>query len=103
MASPRYFWGTEVNASQASQLPHVVGVVQTGLQATGKPVCRFVRDLASVSDPACVGAGLARDGIASILLMYRGECIAGKPAPTGGRCRADGIAGTPVNRFVDLS
>ena len=28
-----------------------------------------------------VGAGL-RDGIAAVLLTYRGACIAGKPAPT---------------------
>ena len=43
-------------------------------------------------DPACVGPGLARDSVASVWLMDRGACIAGKPAPTSWRV---GLACSP--------
>ncbi|MRU50944.1 hypothetical protein FIV37_11615 [Pseudomonas gessardii] len=35
---------------------------------------------------AFVGAGLARDTDTSVYLQYRGDTIAGKPAPTKASC-----------------
>ena len=105
-AAPRFFRQTELQASQASQLPQVHSCSQhlmlarstvgAGLPAMAAP--RFFRQtklqasqasqLPPVMGASAIwghhcGSGLARDGIGAKYLTDRAVCIAGKPAPTG--------------------
>src|SRR5471032_3266198 len=101
MQTPRCFRCTEVMLSQASQLPPLsVEGNQHHLSPTLNPC----------------GSGLARDADTSVFQVYRGDAVAGKPAPTfecGGqstssepdaeplweracpRCRHLGVSGVP--------